>query len=156
MDHTVWSGVEEWFLEILNYMVLVLCYLRDSYETSNRKTHKRYYTAVSSFQLTKLICKWIFSEVDNYILFFRLVYKWFYLIYKISYGLGLVGYVIMMCTFFGLHVVFGAKPQTWMDGAILFVFYGLYYGVVGQDLAVICSEKMASHIGVRKYWIFFF
>lgn len=77
----------------------------------------------------------------------RLVYKWFYLIYKISYGLGLVGYVIMMCTFFGLHVIFGAKPQTWMDGAILLVFYGLYYGVVGQDLAVICSEKMASHIG---------
>ncbi|XP_065206627.1 E3 ubiquitin ligase Rnf121 [Planococcus citri] len=77
----------------------------------------------------------------------RLVYKWFYLIYKISYGLGLVGYVIMMCTFFGFHVIFGSKPQTWMDGAVLLVFYGLYYGVIGQDLAVICSEKMACHIG---------
>lgn len=76
------------------------------------------------------------------------MYKWFYLIYKVSYGLGLAGYVIMMCTFFGLHVIFGAKPQSWMDCAVLLVFYGLYYGVVGQDLAVICSDKMASHIGV--------
>lgn len=66
-----------------------------------------------------------------------------------SYGLGLVGYCIMMSTFFGFHVIFGSKPQAWIDVALLFVFYGLYYGVIGQDLAVICSEKMASHIGVR-------
>lgn len=56
-----------------------------------------------------------------------------------------------MSTFFGLHVVFGTKPQIWMDFAILLVFYGLYYGVIGQDLAVICSDKMASHIGVSIF-----
>ncbi|BES91246.1 RING finger protein [Nesidiocoris tenuis] len=34
-----------------------------------------------------------------------------------------------------------------MDTAILLVFYGLYYGVLGQDIAEISSDKMASHIG---------
>jgi len=77
----------------------------------------------------------------------RLVYKWFYLIYKLSYGLGIIGYIIMVLTFFGLNVVFDAKPQAWMDVAMLFLFYGLYYGVLAQDVAEISSDKMASHIG---------
>ncbi|KAG8280317.1 hypothetical protein J6590_084593 [Homalodisca vitripennis] len=77
----------------------------------------------------------------------RLVYKWFYLIYKLSYGLGIIGYIIMVATFFGLNVVFDAKPQSWMDVALLFLFYGLYYGVLAQDVAEISSDKMASHIG---------
>jgi hypothetical protein len=54
----------------------------------------------------------------------------------------------MMATFFGLNVVFDAKPHTWMDVGLLFVFYGLYYGVLGRDIAEICADKMASHIGV--------
>lgn len=66
----------------------------------------------------------------------------------------MVGYVIMMSTFFGFHVIFGAKPQNWMDFALLLVFYGLYYGVIGQDLAVICSDKMACHIGVSLMFFF--
>ncbi|KAG5864417.1 hypothetical protein JTB14_030733 [Gonioctena quinquepunctata] len=35
----------------------------------------------------------------------RLVYKWFLLLYKLSYILGLIGYFIMMATFFGLNLV---------------------------------------------------
>ncbi|XP_069679241.1 E3 ubiquitin ligase Rnf121 [Periplaneta americana] len=77
----------------------------------------------------------------------RLVYKWFYFLYKLSYALGLIGYIIMMATFFGLNVVFDAKPHTWMDVGLLFLFYGLYYGVLGRDIAEICADKMASHIG---------
>lgn len=79
---------------------------------------------------------------------FRLVYKWFYFIYKLSYYLGIIGYVIFVFTMIGINRVFDIKPQTMMDMAILFVFYGLYYGVLGQDLAEISSDKMASHIGV--------
>jgi hypothetical protein len=56
----------------------------------------------------------------------------------------------MMATFFGLNVVFGAKPHTWMDVGLLFLFYGLYYGVLGRDIAEICADKMASHIGVSE------
>ncbi|XP_014599505.1 PREDICTED: RING finger protein 121 isoform X3 [Polistes canadensis] len=77
----------------------------------------------------------------------RLVYKWFYFVYKLSYVLGLIGYVIMLATFFGLNIVFDAKPAVWIDYGVLFLFYGLYFGVLGRDVAEICADKMASHVG---------
>ncbi|XP_035734029.1 RING finger protein 121-like isoform X1 [Vespa mandarinia] len=77
----------------------------------------------------------------------RLVYKWFYFIYKLSYVLGIIGYIIVLATFFGLNLAFNVKPQIWMDCGILFLFYGLYFGVLGRDVAEICADKMASHIG---------
>lgn len=82
-------------------------------------------------------------------LFFRLVYKWFLLLYKASYCLGIIGYIIIMATFFGLNLVFDAKPGPWMDCGMLFIFYGLYYGVLGRDISEICADKMAAHIGVK-------
>lgn len=36
----------------------------------------------------------------------RLVYKWFLLIYKISYATGIVGYMAVMFTLFGLNLLF--------------------------------------------------
>jgi len=77
----------------------------------------------------------------------RLVYKWFYLIHKISYGMGIGGYLVMMSTIMGLNVLFRASPHTWMDCALMLIFYGLYYGVLGRDLAEICSDQMAVKIG---------
>ncbi|XP_046623699.1 RING finger protein 121 isoform X1 [Neodiprion virginianus] len=77
----------------------------------------------------------------------RLVYKWFYFIYKLSYTLGIIGYVIMLATFFGLNLIFDVSPHVWMDYGLLFVFYGLYFGVLGRDISEICADKMASHIG---------
>lgn len=79
---------------------------------------------------------------------FRLVYKWFLLLYTLSYCLGVIGYIVMMATFFGLNQVFSSKPDAWMDVATIFMFYGLYYGVLGRDISEICADKMASHIGV--------
>ena len=80
----------------------------------------------------------------------RLVYKWFLLLYKVSYGLGIIGYTIMMATFLGFNLMFHVKPHVWMDVGIMFLFYGLYYGVLGRDCAEICADKMAAHIGVRR------
>lgn len=82
-----------------------------------------------------------------------MVYKWFYFIYKLSYGLGIIGYSVMMATFFGLNIVFDSKPQIWIDIGVIIIFYGLYYGVLGRDLAEICADKMASHIGV-SFWFY--
>jgi RING finger protein 121 len=76
------------------------------------------------------------------------VYKWFYLIYILTYFAGIIGYVLMLATFFGLNLVFDKKPQVWMDVGLLFLFYGLYFGVLGRDIAEICTDKMAAHIGV--------
>ncbi|XP_060532449.1 E3 ubiquitin ligase Rnf121 [Cylas formicarius] len=77
----------------------------------------------------------------------RLVYKWFLLLYKLSYGLGIIGYIVMMSVFFGLNLVFNTAANIWMDVSMLFIFYGLYYGVLGRDISEICADKMASHIG---------
>ncbi|PIK45374.1 hypothetical protein BSL78_17756 [Apostichopus japonicus] len=77
----------------------------------------------------------------------RLVYRWFNFIYKISYGLGLAGYMIMMATVFGLNLLLLIRPEKCFDVGLLLIFYGLYYGVLGRDFAEICSESMASHIG---------
>lgn len=80
----------------------------------------------------------------------RYVYKWFLLIYKVSYVLGITGYCIMMATFLGLHFFFGVKPHIWMDTGILLMFYALYYGVVARDVAEYCTEKMVVQIGYYK------
>lgn len=76
------------------------------------------------------------------------MYKWFLLIYKISYTIGIIGYLVIMLTLFGLNVLILIRPQTAMDFGLLLLFYGLYFGVVGRDFAEVCTDKMAAHIGV--------
>ncbi|XP_048776384.1 E3 ubiquitin ligase Rnf121-like isoform X2 [Ostrea edulis] len=77
----------------------------------------------------------------------RLVYKWFLVIYKISYFLGIVGYMSVMFTLLGLNLILLIKPQVSMDFGLLLLFYGLYFGVVARDFAEVCSDTMATHIG---------
>lgn len=77
----------------------------------------------------------------------RLVYKWFVFLHKLSYVLGIVGYLIVVLTLMGVNMLFRQKPQVWMDLGILLLFYGLYYGVLGRDFAEICADSMAAHIG---------
>ncbi|XP_015685548.1 RING finger protein 121-like, partial [Protobothrops mucrosquamatus] len=77
----------------------------------------------------------------------QLVYKWFLLIYKISYATGIVGYMAVMFTLFGLNLLFRIKPEDGMDFGISLLFYGLYYGVLERDFAEMCADYMASTIG---------
>jgi len=35
------------------------------------------------------------------------------------------------------------------------MFYGIYYGVLGRDMAESCTDRMASKIGVRIIFFFF-
>ena len=84
------------------------------------------------------------------IFYFRLVYKWFLLLYKVSYFIGILGYIIMMATFMGFYLFFGVKPHVWMDIGIMMMFYALYYGVMARDVAEIITEKMVSGIGVMN------
>ncbi|OWK18043.1 RNF121, partial [Cervus elaphus hippelaphus] len=77
----------------------------------------------------------------------RLVYKWFLLVYKISYATGIAGYMAVMFTLFGLNLLFKIKPEDAMDFGISLLFYGLYYGVLERDFAEMCADYMASTIG---------
>ncbi len=38
--------------------------------------------------------------------FCRMVYKWFLLIYKLSYAVGVIGYLAIMFTMFGFNIFF--------------------------------------------------
>lgn len=97
--------------------------------------------------IDQIIVNWIIVKFVI-VHFYRLVYKWFYLIYKVSYALGIIGYIIVMTTFLGVNLIFKQAPHIWMDVALLFIYYGLYFGVLGRDVAEICSDKMACTIGV--------
>uniref|UniRef100_A0A2K5RLB0 Ring finger protein 175 n=1 Tax=Cebus imitator TaxID=2715852 RepID=A0A2K5RLB0_CEBIM len=77
----------------------------------------------------------------------QLVYKWFLLIYKLSYAFGVLGYLVIMFTMCGFNLFFKIKAGDSMDFGIVSLFYGLYYGVMGRDFAEICSDYMASTIG---------
>ena len=70
--------------------------------------------------------------------------------YKVSYFIGILGYIIMMATFMGFYLFFGVKPHVWMDIGIMMMFYALYYGVMARDVAEIITEKMVSGIGVTN------
>ena len=41
--------------------------------------------------------------------------------------------------------------QTAFDVGILTMFYGIYYGVLGRDMAESCTDRMASKIGVSLF-----
>ncbi|CAI2348751.1 unnamed protein product [Caenorhabditis sp. 36 PRJEB53466] len=77
----------------------------------------------------------------------RFVYKYFLFLHKLSYVLGVVGYLIMMGALLGFHALFNVKQPELMDLGILIMFYGVYYGVLGRDFAHICTDRMASRIG---------
>ena len=81
---------------------------------------------------------------------FRLVYKWFYNVHRITYALGIIGYMIIMCTFMGFNVLLLVRPELAMSAGVLVIFYGLYYGVLGRDCAELCADKMAAKMGVSR------
>lgn len=53
-----------------------------------------------------------------------------------------------MLTFLGFNFIFNQAPNVWMDVGVLFVYYGVYFGVLGRDMSEICADKMAATIGV--------
>ncbi|CAO3591460.1 unnamed protein product [Absidia cylindrospora] len=76
----------------------------------------------------------------------RMVYKWYSFLYTVSFAIGLIGYCMMVFVFFGFASFFNAGPGL-MDAGVLFLSYGLYFGVLGRDFVEICSDRMASTIG---------
>ncbi|XP_035298222.1 RING finger protein 121 isoform X5 [Cricetulus griseus] len=141
-----------------------------------KQRHPRSYNMVTLFQMWvvplyftvklhwwRFLVIWIFfSAVTAFVTFRatrkplvqttpRLVYKWFLLIYKISYATGIVGYMAVMFTLFGLNLLFKIKPEDAMDFGISLLFYGLYYGVLERDFAEMCADYMASTIGADRF-----
>lgn len=63
-----------------------------------------------------------------------------------SYGAGTIGYVLLLIEFFGFSMV--SPAVQWMAyHSVLLVFYGLYFGKLGRDIAEWCAEQMAVQLG---------
>ena len=79
----------------------------------------------------------------------RLVYRWFLFIHRTSTVLGVVGYILMMLIFSGLIFVLKSNADYVMEVSLLLMFYGVYYGVLGRDIAEMCVDFMAASMTVR-------
>lgn len=77
----------------------------------------------------------------------RLVYAWFLGVGNATYALGIVGYALIMLSFIGLGAVW--SKSTLASAGSLLLFYGIYFGVIGRDLAEICTQRMNTTMGVR-------
>ncbi|CAH2088379.1 unnamed protein product [Euphydryas editha] len=107
----------------------------------------RFIVVWTIFTILTAIVIWKSSQKPMSVTAPRLVYKWFYLIYKASCFFGVFGYIVMMLTFMNVNSIFNQKPQVWMDVGLVSLFYGLYFGVLGRDVAEYCTDKMAASIG---------
>ncbi|KAI8635958.1 hypothetical protein BD408DRAFT_454841 [Parasitella parasitica] len=76
----------------------------------------------------------------------RMVYKWFTVVYNVSFVVGVVGYALILVAFFGIAEIFSAGSEFIQTG-ILMLSYGLYFGVLGRDFVEICTDRMAATIG---------
>lgn len=86
----------------------------------------------------------------------RKVYTWFLLLYKVSVGIGSTGYFLLLAFYFleifGLHhlvhdVISKVITPT---AAVLWIWYGLYFGILGRDCAEVCADQMSKRIGTGR------
>lgn len=78
----------------------------------------------------------------------RLVYRWFHTVYLGNYLLGAGGYALALLQ--GLLGPAAGVPEAVAEVAIMAVFYGLYFGVLGRDAAEMCADRMSQSLGVRR------
>ena len=55
--------------------------------------------------------------------------------------------MIFIATILGVNFLFNQSPNSWSDSGVLFMFYGLYFGLLGRDISEICTDKMTTYIG---------
>ncbi|KAM9295777.1 LOW QUALITY PROTEIN: RING finger protein 175 [Morus bassanus] len=97
-------------------------------------------SVITSYIIFRATCKPLSGRTP-------LVYKWFLLIHKLSYSVGIVSYLAIVFTMFGFNLFFRIKSDDSMHFALTLLFYRLYYGVMGRNFAEICSDYMASTTG---------
>mmetsp|Transcript_35095 Transcript_35095/g.99531 ORF Transcript_35095/g.99531 Transcript_35095/m.99531 type:complete len:429 (-) Transcript_35095:345-1631(-) len=86
----------------------------------------------------------------------RKVYTWFLVLYKVSVFIGSFGYFLLLAFYFlevfGLHHLVHdviSKVIT-PSAAILWIWYGLYFGILGRDSAEVCADTMSKRLGTGR------
>jgi len=77
----------------------------------------------------------------------RLIYKWFFYLYTFSSIITVTGYVIEICTFLGVNMLLGIKPDFLIDVGFMLLFYGVYWGVLCRDFTDFLVGHLAANIG---------
>lgn len=60
--------------------------------------------------------------------------------HKVSVGLGLAGYLLLVVEMSGLGVLL--RPLLAPTTALVLLWYGLYFGILGRDAAEVASDRM--------------
>ncbi|XP_063725864.1 E3 ubiquitin ligase Rnf121-like [Symsagittifera roscoffensis] len=118
------------------------------------------YFVITHYWIRFLVVWAVFTLLNFYVVFKatrkplanttpRLVYKWFLIMHKVNYGMGVLGYLLVMFTLIGVNVLFGVTPDKSMDWGLTVLFYGLYFGVLSRDFSVLCTDKMATRLGYQ-------
>ena len=81
------------------------------------------------------------------------MYRWFLLIYQITYVLGIIGYVILLLVFTGIGLLLPIGPDTVMEFGVILIFYGVYFGVMGRDSAELCVDFMSAGMTVSRCFL---
>lgn len=75
------------------------------------------------------------------------VYSWFLGCHKACVVIGVLGYGLLILEGIGLGLLLGPR---WPDGvSLMLVWYGLYFGVLGRDLAEVAGDRMVRHVPIR-------
>jgi len=92
---------------------------------------------------------WLATRVPLDVTAPRKVYQWFHRVYTSCLSLGFLGYFLLMLELTGLRVVMMLHGII-AELAIMSLFYGLYFGVLGRDVAEYCSHVMNQSMGYTK------
>eukprot|EP00879_Flechtneria_rotunda_P021404 GHRR01022561.1.p1 GENE.GHRR01022561.1~~GHRR01022561.1.p1 ORF type:complete len:231 (+),score=50.92 GHRR01022561.1:172-864(+) len=132
-----------------------------------RKKHKRSYDlaslaglwlmpAIISFHLKfwRFLSIWsVYSSITGYLIYLcmhkkmhhttpRQVYGWFLAAYKVSVFVGMMGYILLVLDMFGVGLLLAKVVEPGLS--VMLLWYGLYFGILGRDLAEVASEQMVS------------
>ena len=58
--------------------------------------------------------------------------------------MGLAGYILLILMFTGIGLLIPVAPDVVLEFGVMLIFYGVYYGVMGRDCAVLCVDYMAA------------
>jgi RING finger protein 121/175 len=78
----------------------------------------------------------------------RTVYRFFLASYRLCMGAAIAGYAIMIVDFLHLSALLGLESGTLSQWGTFIGFLGVYFGVLGRDVAEICADRMATSMGL--------
>jgi RING finger protein 121 len=76
----------------------------------------------------------------------RKIYDFFFTSYQAAYGVGFAGYVMIMADFVGIQQLL-MLPRSFAAVGFQLFYHGLYFGVVGRDIAELCAEYIKNSLG---------